>query len=49
VLARRLGLRKSQIEVIAGHHSPRKQLLIHAVSVGQLEALLARALEVRGN
>jgi len=43
-LAKTLGLRKSQMELLAGETSAQKRFLIRDVSQGELEILLARLL-----
>lgn len=40
-IAKGLGLRKSQVELVSGHTSPRKQFLIRDVTVSDLKAKLA--------
>jgi len=47
LLAKELGLRKSQLEIISGHTSPQKRLLVRAISFAELGARLRSALEGR--
>jgi uncharacterized protein (TIGR00251 family) len=41
VLAKSLGLRRSQIELIAGELQPQKRFLIHGISAGDLSERIA--------
>lgn len=41
LLAKELGLRKSQIELVAGETSPQKRFLVRGVTVAQLAAQLS--------
>jgi uncharacterized protein (TIGR00251 family) len=44
VLCRQLGLRKSQIELVAGETSPQKRFLVREVTAAELSARIAAAL-----
>jgi uncharacterized protein (TIGR00251 family) len=44
VLAKSLGLRRSQIELIAGELQPQKRFLIHDISADDLAARIAAAI-----
>lgn len=45
VLAHVLGLRRSQLELLAGEVSPHKQVLVRGITAGALEARIRAALE----
>ncbi len=41
LLASHLGVRKSQVRILSGHHSRRKEVLIERVHPGALEAIIS--------
>ncbi len=49
VLAEKLGLRKSQIELVAGETSPQKKFLVRGMLAAELSSRLERAVEHTGS